>query len=72
LNTTSRVDRSYIADRNRAILDQLQRGTPLTQIAQHFGLDRRTVKNIAFNARTFPNADLTYLANPYAKPYSAK
>ena len=62
-NTTSeRVDRSYLDDRNRAILHYAASGNrSLEDIAQRFGLERRTVSYILRNARTIPNANITYL-----------
>ena len=65
-----RVDRSYLAVRNKAILEHLQRGASFELIAQHFGLSRAAIKRIAFNVRTIPNADIRYLAANRAKSYS--
>ena len=64
-----RLDRPYLAARNQAILDQLAKRKPVQQIAAHFGLSRNTVQTIARNARTKPNADITYFSARYALPY---
>ena len=65
------VDRSFIGERNKRIVEVLQKGRlSYEQIALHFGMSRKAIKMIAYNIRKFPDADPKYLASPYAQPYS--
>jgi transposase-like protein len=39
-----RVDRSYLAVRNKAMLEAYQRGASYNQLAEHYGISRASVK----------------------------
>jgi Mor family transcriptional regulator len=41
-----RVDRSYLAERNKAIIEAYQRGASYEQLAQHYGLLRASVRQL--------------------------
>jgi Mor family transcriptional regulator len=41
-----RIDRSYLVERNKAIIEAYQRGASYEQLAQHYGLLRASVRQL--------------------------
>jgi DNA-directed RNA polymerase specialized sigma24 family protein len=57
----TRVDRSFIAERNRLLLRLAEHGHTYEQIAHATGLARNTIKRALYNARTRPEINLEHL-----------